>query len=382
MGTETMSSKKINDIFEKVLNVVEESKSEIIDITEGIRKKYDDLIIQLENIKENVQRLIKEVDELEILEKQSQKKLLEVSKDFVKYEEKDIRFAYEQANILQVQLMLKRQYEQEMLNRRTEVEMRLKTTEKELKKAENLTSKIGVAHEFLGGNVQDISNALEKIEEKHLLGRKIISVQEEERKRVARDIHDGPAQALANLVIKSEVCEKLIDIDKKKAKKELRELKEVTRDSINDIRTIIYNLSPMSIDDLGFIPALQRYAENFQDDSNIEVDFIVLSEEDLTDRIKNISIFRIVQEVLNNVKKHSQATFVIIKIEIGKKNISIHIRDNGVGFDIENIQCPNISGGFGLNNIKERAELLNGNVEIISIINEGTTIKINIPKED
>lgn len=240
-----------------------------------------------------------------------------------------------------------------------------------------------IVQEFLGGNLQDINNTLEDIKQKHLLSRKIISAQEEERLRVARDIHDGPAQSLANLIIKAEVCEKLMDIDIEKSKSQLQELKRCTRESIKDIRKIIYNLRPMSIDELGLVPALQRYIENFQRDTDITVDFVILSQVNLEDSIKSLSIFRIVQEVLNNIRKHACASFVRIRIDMNRSNISISIVDNGVGFDVEGVKVHDKeTGGFGLINIKERVELLNGSLEIKSELNKGTSVIINIPKEE
>lgn len=373
----------MNEVFGKILAAIEESKSEIFDIAENIRKERNDFQIQLQQIKDSTLRVIIEVDSLEKLEKNSRRELLKVSKDFVKYREEDIRRAYEEASRLQVQLILKRQQEQELIQRRTEVEMLIKSSGRTLKKAESLTSKIGVVQEFLGGNIQDISNTLEDIKQKHIIGRKIISAQEEERKRIARDIHDGPAQSLANLIIKAEVCEKLLEVDWEKTKEELQELKRCTRDSIKDIRKIIYNLRPMSIDDLGFVPALQRYIEKFQSDTDITVDFIILSQVALEDSIKSVSIFRIIQEVLNNTRKHAQATFVTIRIETNRSNISISIADNGVGFNVEDTKLQEKEdGGFGLVNIKERVELLNGTVEIKSEKDQGTTVIVNIPNED
>lgn len=378
-----MSVTKMNEVFKKILSAIEESKTEIFDIAENISKECNELQTQLETIKENVSKIIKEVDELGKTEKNSRRELLEVSRDFVKYKEIDIRMAYEKANALQIHLILKKQQEHELIKRRTEVEMRLKNSEKTLEKAEQLTSKLGVVQDFLGGNMQDIANTLEGIKQKHIIGRKIISAQEEERKRVARDIHDGPAQSLANLIIKAEVCEKLLDVDIEKSKEELRELRKCTRESIKDIRKIIYNLRPMSIDDLGFVPALQRYIERFQSDTNITVDFIILSQVALEDSIKSVSIFRIIQEVLNNTRKHAHATFVEVRIEMNSNDIAISIMDNGVGFNVEDTKLQDKEdGGFGLVNMRERVELLNGNIEIKSEENIGTTVLVSIPKED
>lgn len=377
------NDKKINEIFTRVLTAMEESKKETFDIVEGVGHEYNSLQTQIEIIKENVRQLIQEVDELEMLEKNSRKELAQVSKNFTIYNEEDIRKAYEEANILQIQLSLKRQHEKELIQKRTETEIRLKSTEKTLKKAENLTSKISIVQEFLSETLQDIHNAMEDIKHKHIIGRKIIQTQEEERKRIARDIHDGPAQSLANLVIKSEVCERLLDIDKEKTREEIRELKRCIRESIKEIRKIIYNLRPTAIDDLGLIPSLQRYIENFEKDTNIPVDFNILSQADLTDPIKMLSVFRIIQEALNNIIKHADANIVKINVTINAKDIIIYIKDDGVGFNLEEVSSQfREYGGLGLINIEERVNLLNGSILIKSEINRGTLIKATIPMKN
>ncbi|MCC5912139.1 MAG: sensor histidine kinase [Clostridiaceae bacterium] len=378
-----VDSTRMNDIFKKIIVAIEESKTEIFDIAENIRKEMEELKNQLKAIKEHVHELIKEVDKLEVLEKKSRMQLLHVSRDFNKYNEEDIRQAYESANNLQIQLILKRQEEQNFIKKRTEVEIRLKNTERTLEKAEGLTSRIGVVQEFLGGNLEDINNTLEDIKQRHIIGKKIIRAQEEERKRVARDIHDGPAQSLANVVIKAEVCEKLINVDIEKSRRELQELKKCVRESIKDIRKIIYNLRPTSIDDIGLVPTVQRYIKDFQMETGIEVDFIILSQIDLEDPIKSLSIFRIIQEALNNVKKHAEAKSVKIRVEMTGTDLSLIIADNGIGFDMDilNIQTTEDSG-FGLLNIKERAELLKGRLIIESQVNQGTKIVVNIPRVD
>ncbi|NLM03823.1 MAG: sensor histidine kinase, partial [Clostridiales bacterium] len=243
--------KKLNEVFDKVLSSINESKTEIFEITEEIHNEYKDLEMQIEIIKERVKNIIEEVDKLEILEKNSRKKLLKVSRDFTIYSELDIHKAYEEANILQIQLNVKREEERKLLQQRSDMEIRLKRLGDTLEKAENLTNRISIVEEFLGDSIKYIHSTVEDIQQTHIFGRKIITAQEEERKRIAREIHDGPAQSLSGLVIKAEICSKLLDIDRDKVRVELCELKKRTRESIKDIRKIIYNLRPTAIDDLG-----------------------------------------------------------------------------------------------------------------------------------
>lgn len=375
-----VNSNKMNDILNKVTSAIYESKKEVFDIAESARKEYDGLKNELSEIQKSINLIITEVDKIEIMEKKARSRLVVVSKNFVDYNEEDIREAYEKANEYQINLLLKRQQEQSLIKKRTEIEFRLKNSAQTLNKAENLTSKMGIVQEFLDGNIQDITNTLEDIQQKHVVAKRIIQAQEDERQRIARDIHDGPAQSLTNVIIKAEVCEKLIDIDTDKSKLEIDELKKNIRETIKDIRKIIYNLRPMSLDDLGFIPTIQQYIKNFQDETDIEVDFIILSKEWIDDKTKNLSIFRVIQEALNNIKKHSEASLVKLRIEMTNDYTSMSIIDNGVGFDMQDVELRDKSeSGFGLMNMEERIKLLNGDFEINSSRTDGTKIFVHIP---
>jgi len=151
--------------------------------------------------------------------------------------------------------------------------MRLKEAYKTVEKADNLISQIGISLSYLTGDLENVSLQIEDMKQKRLLGIRIIKAQEEERQRVAREIHDGPAQSMSNIVLKAEICERLVDSDPEKAKDELRTLKSVVRDTLRDVRKIIYDLRPMSLDDLGLIPTLQRYIETCREESGIKITF-------------------------------------------------------------------------------------------------------------
>ena len=383
MTSESFKPENINTILTKTIEAIEESKEAIFEIAENARKECSKVKKQLDDIKHRIQEAMKEVEQLEFAERNSRKRLIEVSKDFNKYKEMDIKIAYEKASELQIKLLFKRQEESDLMRNRSELELRYKNSEDILRKAEDLTSKIGVTLEYLSGSLQGITNTLEDIQERQAIGKKIIRAQEEERQRVAREIHDGPAQSLANVLLKAELSEKLIDIDKDKAKHELQDLRRVLREGVKDIRKIIYNLRPMSLDDIGFVPTIQRFVESFQDETSVKVDFTILSQVSLEDPIKNLTIFRIIQESLNNVRKYAKAKNVKITLEISKKNITLNIVDDGVGFNIEESGYQlREDGGFGLLNIKERVDLLKGSVQIKSEVDKGTQIYVTIPNED
>ena len=378
-----MDIKKMNEIVKNTIDAIEKGKNEIFEIAERARIECKNLELLVEEIKRKTAVVIQEVDRLELHEKESRKKLVSVSKNFSLYSEPDIKEAYENAKNLQIGITLKRQEEKELIRQRTDMEIRLKSSYEVVKKAENLVSQVGVVMGYLSGNLQDVVGHLEDIQQRQIIGIKVLKAQEEERQRIARDIHDGPAQLMANLVIKAEICEKLIDRDVDKAKFELNQLKSVGRECLRDVRKIIYDLRPMSLDDLGLVPTIQRFILNFEEETHINVSFSVIAKREIINPTVQLSMFRIVQEALNNVRKHAQATTVVIKLEIINKIINLLIFDDGVGFNVElKMKSCKEESGFGLLAMRERVELLKGCIEIDSNLGTGTRIKITIPVGD
>lgn len=372
---------RINEILNETINTIENNREELFDIVQHARNECKKNKEELEKVQEKVGKVIEEVDVLEIEEKRSRSKLAFVSKNFQKYSEEDIRNAYEKANELRILLTLKREEERNLIERRAEFEVRLKESILVLEKAENINKQVGVAMEYLKGNLDDILTTVDDLSKKQLLGIKIIEAQEEERQRLARDMHDGPAQSMANILVKAELCERLLTNDKERTKLELVELKNIARGNLQEIRKLIYDLRPMALDDLGLIPTLERYIYNFQKETCIVVDLVVLGNIKNIQPVFEIAIFRIVQEALNNIQKHSNANNVNIIIEETLERFNLMVSDDGVGFDLDSYNNGGDirDGGFGLISMKERAELINGKLEIKASPGMGTRIYLSMP---
>ncbi|WHH59115.1 sensor histidine kinase [Petroclostridium sp. X23] len=371
---------RLDKIIKKTLEAITTSKNQIYDIAEGARKECERLERDLRQLKEQVKQVIETVEKLEQDLKDSRKKLMMLSKRFDNPSKEKLQEVYEYADSLRIELAIKREQEQNMIARRSELEIRIKEAYKTVEKAEGLITQVGMAVGYLSGDLADLTNHLEDIQHKQNLGIKIIKAQEEERQRVARDIHDGPAQSMSNVVLKAEICEKLIDVDTQKAKSELRELKGVVRNCLQDVRRIIYDLRPMSLDDLGLVPTIQRYLSNYQEETGIEVRYRTQGIPDDISPVVSLTVFRIVQEALNNIKKHARAQSVTVKISICNNILTLNIGDDGKGFNLSEVREKNWdhSGGFGLYSMKERVELLNGKFDIQSEIGKGTKLCIQI----
>ncbi len=372
---------KLDKIIKKTIEVIDSSKNEIYDIAESAKKECKRLDEELQLLKKQTKELMETVEVLEAELKESKRKLMLVNKNYERYSQQELKAVYERADNLRLELAVKREQEQFYIKRRNDLEIRIKEAYRTVEKADKLITHVGVALSFLTGDLKEVSIHLEDMQQRQLLGLRIIQAQEEERQRVARDIHDGPAQSMSNVVLKAEICERLIDVDMEKAKEELKQLKRIVRESLQDVRKIIYNLRPMSLDDLGLVPTLQRFLMTFQDESSISVSFRTRGVYDDIRPVISLTVFRIIQEAISNVNKHSQAQNVAVNLEFLDRNLKLYIFDDGKGFRMEDLKSrsEDIDSGFGLFSMRERVELLSGDFEISSEPGKGTRINITIP---
>lgn len=373
----TFDFTQLDSVLKKTIQAMEGSKDQIFGIAEGARDESQDISHELEQIKQEVTLVIQHTDELEQKFKWSRQRLVEVSRNFQEYGEEDIKKSYEVASQIQVQLSLSREKEINLRNRRDELERRLKNLTDTLDKADNLMTQISVVLGFLTGDLGDFSTAIETAQQRQMLALQIIQAQEEERKRVARDIHDGPAQSMANIVIRSEIAERILAqgrIDD--VRTELKELKTTVRNTLAEVRKIIFDLRPMALDDLGLVPTLRKYVEDFGQRYQVASDLVTLGTEERLPTTVKVVIFRLIQEALNNAGKHSKAKQVKVKLEFRKDQVTGLVQDDGVGFEhFEKTEQPQ----FGIMGMKERMKLLEGKLEIQSAPGQGTRVAFTIP---
>lgn len=374
-----LDEKALDQILEKMIDTVSNSKKEVFEISEQSRQEYEILTKELLKTKQEVTDIINKGDLLEVHEKLSRQRLAEVSRDFTKYSEKEIRTAYEKAHNLQMDLSFIRQKEKMLIERRNELELRLKRLEKTVKRAENLVSQITVILNYLNSDLQQVNELVIDAKEKQKFGLKIIEAQEEERKRLSREIHDGPAQMLANVMLRSELIERTSrEQGMEEALKEVKNLRLMVRSALYEVRKIIYDLRPMALDDLGLIPALKRYLATTEEYNNIKIKFTILGQERRLAPRLEVALFRLVQESVQNAVKHANANEIQVKIEITKTFGKIIIKDDGTGFDL----TAKKENSFGIVGMKERVELLKGKLTIDSTVGKGTVITIDVPLMD
>lgn len=257
--------------------------------------------------------------------------------------------------------------------------------EAEIKK---IKEKIALAEKELSKTENNISNlevVLKLVNEKSVpqinMGLNILEIQEQDRQRIARDLHDSTVQILTSLIHKCELSSRFMDIDPVRTRLELITISNTLKSVINEIREIIFNLKPMSLDDLGLIMTIERFINQLMRHHDIEIKLYHNEEKNDVLPVINLSIFRVIQEACNNAIKHANAKCIEINIQYGEERINVTIKDDGKGFDensLKNRKTQDFTG-CGLSIMKERVYLLSGSLDIKSAINKGTIVTISIP---
>ena len=208
---------------------------------------------------------------------------------------------------------------------------------------------------------------------------RIIEAQERERYRLSQQMHDGPAQSLTNLILQAEICERLSDKDPERARAELVNLKNAVAATFQKVKGFILNLRPMMLDDLGLVPTLRRYVGSFSDNSAVPTHLTITGKERRVASHKEVTIFRLIQDLLNNAVEHSSASNVQINLDMGDDFVRVSVEDNGSGFEFTDMLNSPDEDRLGLATMRERVEMLGGQIQFDSSLGRGTKVSFELP---
>ena len=226
----------LKKILKNTINIIEKNKSQIFEIYETARDEVENSKQLLKAIKEQVRKTIDKVDKLTKQEQLEKQNLVIVSSNFQHYSEEKIRASYETVKNVQVALGVEKEKEYNLRQQRDKLEIRLRNLQVMLNQAEHLALAIGSVLSYLSTQVSGVVWKIEAVQKEKFIGARVIKAQEDERFRVSREIHDGPAQDLANLIFQTSVAEKLVDYDPDEAKKTLQDLRQQIRSCLTDVR--------------------------------------------------------------------------------------------------------------------------------------------------
>lgn len=372
-----IDSKTLDCILESMVDTVGNSKNDIFLIGEQCQQDIEQLTEQLTEIKELAGKVHKEGAQQEILVEEARRRLTVVSNHFKSYSEAEIRCAYEKAHQLQMDLTVNRQLEKQLLEREEDLERRLRGLHETVEKSEQLSSQVTVVMNYLMSDLKQMGQMIRDAKLKEDFGLRIIEAQEEERKRISREIHDGPAQMLANLMVRSDLIEYVYKgKGPEEAFVEVRSLKESVRSTLREVRRIIYDLRPMALDDLGLVPTLKKYLQTIEEYNKAsKIYFTNYGTETRLPTKHEVALFRLVQEAVQNAYKHAEATVITVTLDIKESHVTVMIKDDGKGFNVNEVS----SQSFGIIGMKERVDLLDGMITIDSELGAGTVILIQVP---
>jgi two-component system, NarL family, sensor histidine kinase DegS len=216
---------------------------------------------------------------------------------------------------------------------------------------------------------------------------RIVQAQEEERQRLARQMHDGPAQSLTNFILQTEICQRLFDRDPERAAEELNNLKSTASVTFQKVRDFIFDLRPMMLDDLGVVPTVRRYVDSFREKNDFEIKLEILGDERRLETHREVMIFRGIQELIAHARDYANATKVSIRLDMTSNVIKIVVTDDGRGFDAEAVfmsseQPVNDARIQSLITLREKFELVGGSLNASSSETDGTTIRLELPGSD
>ena len=197
-----------------------------------------------------------------------------------------------------------------------------------------------------------------------------------ERRRFSRELHDGINQLMVSALYRLEVVQMKVRQQDAGAEDELQAAKKVLNEAIQEVRRISHDLRPSILDDLGLKAALESLLSQFTERTGLRLELgISLPEQRLSDDIE-ITVYRVIQEALTNIEKHADATELVLRIGWKRGELWFDLRDNGEGFDLE--EAARVQG-IGLRNMRERVELLGGELRMISAKGEGVRLAVHLP---
>lgn len=335
-------------------------------LLEEYSREHEQVQHELKEIDLLIQQTTAEVERLAHRNTQATNRLRQVEASMETVPREDIREAY--TNVLETQ--------QRLFTMRGQLE-KLQSDQR------NLTRYLDALHSTLevsGHTTYEPARRQEEGEEppQPLIVR-IIEAQERERQRLSQQMHDGPAQSLTNLILQAEICERLFDSDSERARTELANLKNAVAGTFQKVKGFILNLRPMMLDDLGLVPTLRRYVDGFSDNSGVTTNLTITGKERRLESHKEVTIFRLIQELMNNAVEHGQASTVQINVDMTETQVLVSVEDNGSGFEINDVLNSPDADRLGLATMRERIEMLDGQIRFDSSTGRGTKISFELP---
>ena len=346
------------DPIERLADLVEESK-----------RAYTETQNELEDLAVLLQQTSGEVEKFDQRTAQVTNRLRHIEANLNSYPREDIRDAYSASQASQLRLVMLRSQVEQLQAKKESLERQVET----------LRAFLDVASQIPALSAPGEGPERSAVGSDSVVMR-IIEAQEGERRRLARQMHDGPAQSLSNLILQAEIVERTFGQGLEQARAELANLRSAVNATFEKTMDFIFELSPMMLDDLGAVPTLRRYVEDFRDKTALGVTFDLVGEDRRLAPYVEVTIFRVIQELLRNVGQHAHAGHVQVNLNMQGSMVGIVVEDDGSGFDVEEaLASAQERRTLGIATMQRRVEMLGGNFKLDSSLGRGTKVTIQIP---
>jgi two-component system sensor histidine kinase DegS len=330
--------------------------------------EIEQLKIELREIEVLIRQTTNEIERQAQKQAEASSRLRQVEANFDAYTREDVRQSYASERDAQLKLLLMRSQLEQFQAKYKQLDRYIQ----QLRKLQDLSARLAESsprgESSPGTMMSDHAAVIQTIE-----------AQESERQRLAQQMHDGPAQSLTNLILQAEIVERLFDAEPARARTELGQLKTSANVTFQRVRDFIFALRPMMLDDLGLIPTVRRYTQQFETLNKMPVTLTLNGDRALAPYIE-VTIFRSIQELLNNVAKHAHAARVQVTLDLNSEPIVVIVEDDGSGFDAGQVLArARERGSTGLVTLEKRIEMLNGNINYQSATGRGTRVRVLIP---
>ncbi|HLR64690.1 MAG TPA: histidine kinase [Pseudogracilibacillus sp.] len=365
----------IEMIEKQLIYTLEKNKTDVSETFETIIAQFNFIEREIFKLERQYEEVVKQIADLKKGLVQMKEETTMMSKEITAYDPETVRDLYEHTHELQTEVIVLQQEEQGLADEKRELTRALKKTDKQLQYVDQVHKKINIMLAYFKSEViDDMAHECESACEE-ISALKLIEAQENEKKRIAREIHDGPAQLIVHLLMRQQYIEQVCKKGTmEEAQKEFKGLRLHIEETLEEVRKIIFDLRPMTLDDYGLLPTLKYHIEQVQLRTNLNIDFHVSGFEERLQSNVEIAIFRMIQEALQNIDKHAKAMNAVVRLEQLNEKINIQIKDDGQGFNMKTIS----KNSYGLAGIKERVDLLEGKMAVQTEEGQGTEIDIQI----
>jgi two-component system, NarL family, sensor histidine kinase DegS len=350
--------------------------SRIASMVDDLRKKRADLEEQRKELAVLIKQTASEIDRVAQRARDSLAQLRQVESNMEGYSHAEIRRAYAGAQEAQMrQFMMQSQLEQQR-NRQNSLDSAEELLRQLLETAEEITAATERQHEDATPSVSAAEQAAQSRTSAQTLFRSVELAQT----RISRHLQEETGQTISDLILRAEVCERLVDMDRQKAKMEVTRLKQTASAALKSTRQLAQELRAPALDEASLATALRRYVETSRSSEKFQVDLNTVGLEKPLPQATKVAVFRIVQEALSNAAKHSGAAKAEVRVRHEEGQLLVTVSDEGSGFDVDAVlQQARTRDQSGLTDMQLRAEIVNGTLDLISKPGLGCTVSLSIP---